>query len=85
MGGCQNYGAFLDPYTSTAPNIFAAAKKGSHFLTTIHICGGYCEDYDEKVWAEGTALSNSRSHSTVRFVTLSSPYVEGSAGVNALD
>ena len=21
MGGCQNYGPFLDPYYSTAPNI----------------------------------------------------------------
>ena len=21
MGGCQNYGPFLDPYSNTAPNI----------------------------------------------------------------
>ena len=26
MGGCQNYGPFLDPYYSTAPNIQGTPK-----------------------------------------------------------
>ena len=31
MGGCQNYGSFLDPYYNTAPNISGTPKKGPNF------------------------------------------------------
>ena len=27
MGGCQNYGPFLDPYYNTAPNIWGTQKR----------------------------------------------------------
>ena len=36
MGGCQNYGPFLDPYYNTAPNI-SGTQKGTIILTTTHI------------------------------------------------
>ena len=36
IGGSQNYGAFLGPYYSTAPNI-EGTQKGTTFLTTTHI------------------------------------------------
>ena len=36
MGGCQNYGPFLDPYYNTAPNI-SGTPKGTIILTTTHI------------------------------------------------
>ena len=36
MGGCQNYGPFLGPYYSTAPNI-QGTQKGTMILTTTHI------------------------------------------------
>ena len=31
MGGCQNYGPFLDPYYSTAPNILGYPKRDHNF------------------------------------------------------
>ena len=41
MGGCQNYGPFLGPYYSTAPNI-EGTQKGAIILTSTHIgLGGY--------------------------------------------
>ena len=36
MGGCQNYGPFLDPYYNTAPNIYGT-QKGTIILTTTHV------------------------------------------------
>ena len=36
MGGCQNYGPFLDPYYTTAPNI-QGTQKGIIILTTTHM------------------------------------------------
>ena len=36
MGGCQNYGPFVDPYYNTAPNI-QGTQKGTIILTTTHI------------------------------------------------
>ena len=36
MRGCQNYGPFLGPYYSTAPNIYGT-PKGTIILTTTHI------------------------------------------------
>ena len=36
MGGCQNYGPFLDPYYNTAPNI-EGTRKRTIILTTAHI------------------------------------------------
>ena len=36
MGGCQNYGPFLDPYCNTATNIWATQKRTT-ILTTTHI------------------------------------------------
>ena len=36
MGGCQNYGPFLDPYYNTAPNIWGT-QKGTIILTTTHL------------------------------------------------
>ena len=36
MGGCQNYGPFLDPYYNTAPNI-SGTQKGTIILTTTQI------------------------------------------------
>ena len=36
MGGCQNYGPFLDPYYNTAPNI-KGTQKGTIILTTTHV------------------------------------------------
>ena len=36
MGGCQNYGPFLDPYDNTTPNI-----EGTIILATTHILGLY--------------------------------------------
>ena len=36
MGGCQNYGPFLDPYYNTAPNIWGT-QKGTIILTTTHM------------------------------------------------
>ena len=35
MGGCQNYGPFLDPHYNTAPNIEIAQKRTT-ILTTTH-------------------------------------------------
>ena len=35
MGGCQNYGPFLDPHKNTARNIYGT-PKGIIFLTTTH-------------------------------------------------
>ena len=42
MGGCQNYGPFLGPYSNTAPNI-QGTQKGAIILTTTHIasCSGH--------------------------------------------
>ena len=31
LGGCQNYGPFLDPYYNTAPNIEDTPKKDHGF------------------------------------------------------
>ena len=31
MGGCQNYGPFLDPYYNTAPNIEGTQKSDHNF------------------------------------------------------
>ena len=39
MGGCQNYGPFLDPYYNTAPNIWGT-QKGTIILTITHIVFG---------------------------------------------
>ena len=39
MGGCQNYGPFLDPYYNMAPNIWST-QKGTIILTTTHIIEG---------------------------------------------
>ena len=36
MGGCHNYGPFLDPYPNTAPNI-QGAQKVTIIFTTTHI------------------------------------------------
>ena len=36
MGGCQNYGPFLDPYYTTAPNIWGT-QKGTIISTITHI------------------------------------------------
>ena len=36
MGGCQNYGPFLDAYYNTAPNI-SGTKKGTIILTSTHM------------------------------------------------
>ena len=36
MGGCQNYGPFLDPHYNRAPNI-SGTQKGTIILTTTHI------------------------------------------------
>ena len=36
MGGCENYGPFLDPVYSTAPNI-QGTHKGTIILTTTHM------------------------------------------------
>ena len=36
MGGCQNYGPFLDPYYHTTPNIRVPQKR-IIILTTTHI------------------------------------------------
>ena len=36
VGGCQNYGPFLDPYYSTAPNIWGT-QKWTIILTTAHV------------------------------------------------
>ena len=36
MGGCQNYGPFLDPCYNTAPNIQGTQKR-TITLTTTHI------------------------------------------------
>ena len=41
MGGCQNYGPFLDPYYNTAPNIWATRKRTT-ILTTTHILLLHC-------------------------------------------
>ena len=41
MGGCQNYGPFLDPHYNTAPNILGT-PKGIIILTTTHMI--YYED-----------------------------------------
>ena len=38
MGGCQNYGPFLDLYYNTAPNM-RGTQKGTIILTTTHIPG----------------------------------------------
>ena len=38
MGGCQNYGPFLDPYYNTAPTILGY-PKGTIILTTTHVRG----------------------------------------------
>ena len=35
MGGCQNYGPFLDPYYNTAPDI-QGTQEGAIILTTTH-------------------------------------------------
>ena len=35
MGGCQNYGPFLDPYYNAAPNIWG--QKRTIILTTIPV------------------------------------------------
>ena len=40
MGGCQNYGPFLDPYYNTAPNI-QGTQKGTIILTSTHMRCGY--------------------------------------------
>ena len=34
-GGCQNYGLFLNPYYTTAPNT-QGTQKGTIILTTTH-------------------------------------------------
>ena len=31
MGGCQNYGPFLDPHYNTAPNIWGTPKRDHNF------------------------------------------------------
>ena len=36
VGGCQDYGPFLDPCFNTAPNI-KGTQKGTRILTTAHI------------------------------------------------
>ena len=36
MGGCQNYGPFLDPHYTTAPNI-QGTQKGTIISTTTHV------------------------------------------------
>ena len=36
MGGCQNYGPFLDPHYNTAPNMYGT-PKGTIILTTTHM------------------------------------------------
>ena len=36
MGGCQNYGPFLDPYYNKALNT-KGTQKGTIILTTTHI------------------------------------------------
>ena len=40
MGGCQNYGPFLDPYYNTAPNIWGTQKR-TIILTTTHMAAGF--------------------------------------------
>ena len=36
MGGCQNYGPSLDPYSNTAPSILGI-QKGTIVLITTHV------------------------------------------------
>ena len=36
MGGCQNYGPFLDPYYNKAPNI-SGTQEGTIILATTHM------------------------------------------------
>ena len=47
MGGCQNCGPFLDPYSNTAPNIWGT-QKGTIILTTTHM--------DSGIWAHSSML-----------------------------
>ena len=58
MGGCQNYGPFLDPYYNTAPNI-QGTQKGTIILTTTHILktkDPLCQNLQERPrYLEGTA------------------------------
>ena len=36
MGGCQNYGPYVDPHYNTAPNI-EGTQKGTIILTITHM------------------------------------------------
>ena len=40
MGGCQNYGPFLDPCDNAAPNI-QGTQKGTIILTTTNMPSDY--------------------------------------------
>ena len=40
IGGCQNYGPFLGPYYSMAPNI-SGTQEGTIILTTTQIRWSY--------------------------------------------
>ena len=51
MGGCQNYGPFLDPYNNTAPNILGT-QKGTMNLTSTHMM--------IKVWGVCSAWGSTR-------------------------
>ena len=35
VGGCQNYGPFLDPYYNTAPNIKGTQERTINLTTTL--------------------------------------------------
>ena len=60
MGGCQNYGPFLGPYYTTAPNI-QGTQKGTIILTTIHIT-----HYNMETTTSGSGqhVCNQRDHFT---------------------
>ena len=49
VGGCQNYGPFLDPYYSTAPNI-QGTEKGIIILTTTHVLAGRMRT--QQIWLQ---------------------------------
>ena len=48
VGGCQNYGPFLDPCYNTAPTIWGI-QKGTIILTATHVWVLYKDYYKDPV------------------------------------
>ena len=66
MGGCQNHGPFLDPYSSAAPHV-QGTQKGTIILTTTHILYVYMILFGIVFGFLSASIGGRALHTNVRF------------------